>query len=423
MIELLSLWLMAMSPEGVAVLAYPAGDAQAQAAAASARASLAGRALSTTKIDERLRGILSLPMSDANFDAQLAAVDAAFAAGNVDAYAALVDRSFAELAADEGFTTTKMTRLESARVLAAQRLLGLAGPSEKGKGETKLGQRGKALLRDAVRANPTLTLAPDQHPPKLIALLATAANEVRRGPQATLTVTGVTGIDVFIEGRNIGKAPMTSSLPAGSYRVWGELGGARSRLRVLSLPTDAHVDLIVDPAFDTSLKAGDGSTGPGLTADASVLTPAYLDKLRSMLGADVLLLSAAQGEHPALLAMFSSATRTERMAVRTDDVPATSVTLASVLIDQRATTGLDVDNNRLPALFFAHAGLYAAPADAPAVASADEGEPFPWLLLGGVAGGVAVVAAAGVTGLVLWLQRPPVVLVGQKYCLAGSVCE
>ncbi|MCP4503646.1 MAG: PEGA domain-containing protein [Deltaproteobacteria bacterium] len=167
-----------------------------------------------------------------------------------------------DLASDAAFSEQKQSLLEAARLNLVKRLLGLAGNHETGRAETKLGERARAHLVDALRGNPTLALEPSRYNPRMRRLLEGARIEVQKNGKGGLAVTSQpAGATVFLEGRPIGITPLRlpETIPFGRYRFWASLGESRSVTRWLDIGA-AKAEVELDLAFEGAL----WPAGPGL---------------------------------------------------------------------------------------------------------------------------------------------------------------
>jgi hypothetical protein len=404
----------------VAVFAHPTDDMVAQDAARVARNTLGERALGGVTLDQRLQGVSAI--TDAAFDAHLQRLDDAFASGDGALLAKTAATEFDVLSRDANITMPRFARLQDARVQTAQRLLGLAGAAEKGKGQTDIGKAAKLLVRQALTAAPTMALSATQYPPKLRTMVAAVADELKSAPAVTLQINREDAADseIFVDGRSLGKAPLRVPLPPGRYRVWGQQGSARSVVHVVDLVSGTTV-VPVDVSFDVGVQPSRGQLGPGIAA-GTPLTDALLTKLRARMGTDIVVVTHVPG---ATAVVYSSSTRSERAAARDDapDVAASVAGLVPLLVDQQSSGGVKGDPSLLPADFFPQTNIYSSSSSVAStgVVSDDEA-PFPWVpvLIGT---GAAVVVAGVVTGVVVFaVTRTPTARVGLSFCEVGATC-
>ena len=109
--------------------------------------------------------------------------------------------------------------------------------------------------------DPTVRLDEDQFSPAFRRRFEAVKARVRALPKRKLTVLaeGAQGV-VYVNGREMGQAPLSISLPAGTYRV----GGAAGPLRVPSLIVDLEAEdrnVVLDFALADAVRA---NAGPGL---------------------------------------------------------------------------------------------------------------------------------------------------------------
>jgi hypothetical protein len=213
----------------------------------------------------RLRGPAGVAVDVMSVRAQLAEAEAAFRALEHERSVALLETAIEALQADRDFSVDKQELLEQARLTCAQRLVGLAGPTETGKAETHNGRRARQHLAGVLRSNPAFTLDARRYPPKLRALLALATDDVKQAGLGSLTVRSVEpGAVVRVDGRRIGSTPLSlhEGLPAGRFRLWLEAGGLRSFTRVVDVAAGADILVEVDVAFEAALRPDELGVSP-----------------------------------------------------------------------------------------------------------------------------------------------------------------
>ena len=133
----------------------------------------------------------------------------------------------------------------------------------------------KAALQRLVRADPTAKADPTQYPPSFQRQIEEARAELKAQPTRKLTVQSSTkGAKVFVEGREVGAAPLTVTLPAGRYRVSGAVG----QLRVPGVQADLTQEAQTVMLNFTLAEALRPSFGPGLAVPAT-------DRARSLITA------------------------------------------------------------------------------------------------------------------------------------------
>jgi len=311
----------------------------------------------------------------------LDAADVAFNAAELERSVTLLDALIKQLEVDAAFSAEKGALLEKARLSCARRLLGLAGPTETGKGETKNGARARAHLAAAVRADPTLVLD-DSAPPKLRSLLALAVDDVKKGGHGAVAVKSTpSGAAVVLEGKTIGYTPLVtaSTVATGRYRLWVEKNGQKSHVRTVDVSEatlGADIALVIEGAVRFP-EAG----GIGLRRPLTALSADDLSRLALKVGA-------------------------QKLALVGDDQGA-SFTIVS---DDKgrvigSASGLDV--NATAAFIAAPTMTSPAPAwlvesltsTSPAGPGADEGPP--WALIGAGVGGAVLVVGAVIAGVVI----------------------
>lgn len=377
----------------------------------------------TTLLDDetlrlRLRGPMGAPLELATVRAQLRDADEASRRADHERAVGLLEGAIAALEVDRDFSLEKQELLEQARLACAQRLVGLAGPDETGKSETKNGQRARELLVAVLRSNPTFSLDAKRYPPKMRALLALATDDVKQRGMGSLRVRSTDpGAVVRVDGRQLGATPLVlhEGLAAGRFRLWLEAGPLRSFTRVVDVVAGGdvphEVTVEVDVAFEASLLSDDVGVRP-----ARPFSSTDWRRVAGVLDVDVVDLVGV--EHVTSTATSSTAMVDDVVwaavvdghtgaVVRGVRVPIAKATAGN----DGAATDVDVDDvdARLVALFQGAPGDdgFVAPVDvfAPPVSSSttsaagDVDDGFPWLAVG-VGLGVGV-AAAVTAGLVL----------------------
>jgi hypothetical protein len=129
--------------------------------------------------------------------------------------------------------------------------------------EQSVGRRAEAnaLLERLVRAAPDIKVDTNQYPPSYAKQVEAVQAQMRSHGTRKLTVTAAQrGVKVYIDGRDVGMAPVTVSLPPARYRVSGRAGDLRAPAVAADLSeTDQTVRL--DFALAEALRPG---AGPGL---------------------------------------------------------------------------------------------------------------------------------------------------------------
>jgi hypothetical protein len=202
---------------------------------------------------------------------RLAAAERAFSDFDPQKSVDILEILIGDLSTDPAFSAEKMTVLENARILAAARLVGLAGANETGRADSPQGQAALEHLKGALRSNAQLDLAPEKYPPKLRKLLQLARRQVNGEGVGDLFVqSDVQGAKVMVEGRSVGLTPLNllGLLPRGRHRVWLEGFGRRSVQRWVEVgqkPARLRVELHFEGSLD--------SRGPGLRALEGLALP------------------------------------------------------------------------------------------------------------------------------------------------------
>ncbi len=117
-----------------------------------------------------------------------------------------------------------------------------------------------------VRADPGVQVDAAQFPPRLVRLIASARSELRSTRTQQLSVKSSTNdVRVFVNGREVGSAPLTVNLARGRYRVAGVHRSVRAPALQVDL-TGGDQSVTLDFSVSQSLRP---DLGPGLAlADA-----------------------------------------------------------------------------------------------------------------------------------------------------------
>ncbi len=129
--------------------------------------------------------------------------------------------------------------------------------------EQTVGRRdeGNALLERLVRAAPDIKVDLNQYPPSFAKQVDAVRTEVAaKGTRKLSVAAAQKGVHVFVEGRDVGAAPVTVSLPRGRYRVSGRAGDLRAPAVIADL-SEADQSVRLDFALAEALRPG---AGPGL---------------------------------------------------------------------------------------------------------------------------------------------------------------
>ncbi|HSD18579.1 MAG TPA: PEGA domain-containing protein [Anaeromyxobacter sp.] len=276
----------------------------------------------------------------------------------------------------------------------------------------------QAALTKLARTDPTLQPDPDQYSPGYRRRFEEVKARIRALPKRRLTVLaeGKPGV-VYVNGRNMGPAPVSVSLPTGSYRI----GGAADGLRVPSFTVDLEAEdrtVVLDFALAESLRV---NAGPGLA-----LAPAQraygIIRAGAWLGADKLVVASRVTEGGAQFLLGSiydvrrgALLREGSVRMVAGSVPAVNLgALASFLLTGQSSRDVkdrthDAPRERMGPLIVATSPAPAAPVPA---ASAAPGAPVasPGLAPQPSAPPRAVIAAQPAAGVALASQgsKPPV---------------
>jgi PEGA domain len=143
--------------------------------------------------------------------------------------------------------------------------------------EQTVGRRpeANALLERLVRAAPDVKVDTNQYPPSYAKQVEALQAQVKSHATRKLTVNAAQkGVKVYVEGREVGTAPVTVSLPPARYRVSGRSGDLRAPAVTADL-SEADQTVGLDFGLAEALRPG---AGPGL-----VLSPA--DRARKIVAA------------------------------------------------------------------------------------------------------------------------------------------
>ncbi len=121
----------------------------------------------------------------------------------------------------------------------------------------------RVLAERAVRLQPELKLDPSLFPKRLITLVEEARAALAKAPARKLQVKSpVEGTRVFVDGKEVGVAPVTLSVPAGAYRVSGMQGALRAPATLVDL-RDGDAAASLDFSLSTTFRP---AQGPGIAA-------------------------------------------------------------------------------------------------------------------------------------------------------------
>ncbi len=132
-----------------------------------------------------------------------------------------------------------------------------------GRSEGTLGHKAeaRAALERLLRAAPNTKVDRNEYPPSFDKQVSEILAEIRSLPFRRLTVLGpAKGTRVFLEGRDLGMAPVSVEVPSGRYRVSGTYGGVRVPPTTVDLSQESQV---ITLAFEVAQALRPGF-GPGL---------------------------------------------------------------------------------------------------------------------------------------------------------------
>jgi len=132
--------------------------------------------------------------------------------------------------------------------------------------EQAVGRRAEALaaLGRLLRAAPETAVDGRQFPPSFQKLVEESRAQVKASGTRRLQVEAEAGVRVFVEGREVGEAPVALDLPPGRYRISGLRDGVRVAAVVADLAADdaaVHLDVSLAEALRPE-------GGPGLSLPA-----------------------------------------------------------------------------------------------------------------------------------------------------------
>lgn len=214
------------------------------------------RVMPQSEVRERLARFLVPTSADLKKVTQLQKdSEAYYATFDLPKSVASLEKAVQLLQQDTAPTEAKQKLLEQLRIKLADKLIGMAGKRESGRGETKLGQRSLSTFADALRANPMLAISPSMYPPKTRRIFEAARQKISKGTMGRLEVTSQpSGATVFLEGRPMGTTPLlhTGDIPAGEYRLWVAKEQHKSRVYPITIGKK-KTSLEIDLAFESSL--------------------------------------------------------------------------------------------------------------------------------------------------------------------------
>jgi hypothetical protein len=172
-----------------------------------------------------------------------------------------------------------------------------------------MGRRGdaQAVLQRLLRVDPEVEVDPHLYPPGFQRLVEEVRVETRALWKRRLTVVAQPGVQVLLEGREVGAAPLVLELAPGRYRISGALAGVRSRRVAVDLTgEDRRVELDLSLAETFRLDAGPGlALTPGERAGPVFAVASFLDLDRVV----AVRVGAEKGQPPHLAASIHDARR------------------------------------------------------------------------------------------------------------------
>jgi len=141
-----------------------------------------------------------------------------------------------------------------------------------------------AVVDRLVRAAPAVKVDATQYPPSFAKQIEEAKAKLKLAPKRKLTIqSSGKGAKVFLDGRDVGTAPVTVTVPAGQYKVSGKLGDLRIPRFGIDL-TNEDQSVTFDVALAETLRPATG----GLAVPAGDRTKTLV-RAGAVLGLDKLL--------------------------------------------------------------------------------------------------------------------------------------
>ncbi|MHB8872352.1 MAG: PEGA domain-containing protein [Myxococcaceae bacterium] len=187
--------------------------------------------------------------------------------------------------------------------------------------ELKRGRKldSERILERFFRAHPDHRVDPIEFAPSFRAFADAVRNRVKKSALLTLSVTSQpAGLPVFLEGRPIGKAPQTISLPAGDYVVEVAFGDHRGVPRKVILEAGRSTAVELRGGFEGAVYA---DKGPCLvTENQREARLASLAQMATLLGVKELVTvrieDSAGGERHYIATLFDATNGTEPREAR-----------------------------------------------------------------------------------------------------------
>ena len=394
---------------GVGVVGVVAVDAAADVVAEEVRHQLQSgvqtpgvNVLTDVTLRERLAPPAGPTVDLATAKATLEAADTAFNAVEHERSVAMLESLIEQLEKDSVFSVEKRELLQTARLQCARRLMGIAGPTETGKAESKNGVRAKGHLEAALRLDGNIVLDAQSAAPKLRALLQSAQESVKAGTHAAMAVESrPAGATVYLDGRPMGKTPLVTGpmVSSGRYRLWLEKDGRRSHTRVVDV-TESALGATINIVVEGALRPA----GPGLTMPMEPFDVDDIQSLARRLGVDrLVVIGPADGAAGAAGAAVDSSAGAWTLTVFHKDGTVVHGDHSSAEHPLQTADQLVASLTGPESVVPPSAALYRAVAPGAAITATDgdDGAGVPWLAIGVGVGAAVVVGAVTATVLVL----------------------
>jgi hypothetical protein len=165
--------------------------------------------------------------------------------------------------------------------------------------ESTLGRKNeaKSLLERLVKAAPDIKADLALYPPSFQKQIEQVRSQLRLLPTRKLKITTkppLKGAKVYVDGRDVGMAPITIALPPGKYRVSSIQGSLRAPGNTVDLRDEEEQSVVLN---FTLVEAARPSAGPGLALASSVRAEGLITA-GAWLGVDKLVVTsfASQGD-------------------------------------------------------------------------------------------------------------------------------
>jgi len=151
----------------------------------------------------------------------------------------------------------------------------------------------RLLLERLVRTAPDVAVDPELHPARLIRMVEVTRDALRAQPRRALAIAATGGgARVYINGREVGDAPLRLELASGRYRVSAARDGTRVAPVLVDLEQESQT-LVLDFTVAEALRP---ALGPGIALSEEE-RPAQIAAIGSQLGVDEVI-AVALGEGP-----------------------------------------------------------------------------------------------------------------------------